>query len=45
MKYSQHFDRLGNQLPPPKPDWQHKTIQVCAWATVAVCFFMLVWVR
>lgn len=45
MTYRQGFDHLGNQVTPPKPDWQHKTIQVVGWATVAVCFFILVWIR
>lgn len=41
MSYHQHFDRLGNQVPPPKPDWQHRTIQVCAWAVVIVCVLLM----
>jgi len=45
MTYRQGFDHLGNQVPPPKADWQHKTIQVVGWATVAACILMLAWVR
>ena len=39
MKYHQHFDHLGNQVPPPRPDWQHRTIQIGG--AIAVVVFML----
>ncbi|MDP3651632.1 MAG: hypothetical protein Q8R67_08110 [Rhodoferax sp.] len=45
MNYHHGFDRLGNQVPPPKPDWQHRLIRWASYVTGAVCLFMLVWVR
>lgn len=45
MTYHQGFDHLGNQVPPRKPTWKHKTIQVVGWSVVAGCIFMLAWVR
>lgn len=43
--YHLHFDRLGNQAQPPKPDWQHRLIQAGAGATIVACLFILLWVR
>jgi hypothetical protein len=45
MTYRQAFDRLGNQVTPPKPDWQHRLIQGAAWATAVVCLLILIWRR
>lgn len=45
MTYHQAFDRLGNQLPPPKPDWQNKLIQRAAWTTAVICLAILTWWR
>lgn len=45
MTYRKGFDHLGNQLPQTKPAWHHKAIQAMGWATVAVCIFILIWVR
>ena len=45
MTYRQGFDHLGHQVPPPKPDWQHRAIQVAGWSAVAAFIFMLAWVR
>ena len=43
--YHQHFDRLGNQVPPPEPDWQHKLLQAASFVTALACLFILIWVR
>lgn len=40
-----HYDGLGNQVPPPKADWQHRLIRWASVVTGTVCLFMLVWVR
>lgn len=45
MTYHQGFDRLGNQVPPPKPDRQHRLIQIGAWTTAAACLGILIWAR
>ncbi len=45
MTYRDGFDNLGNPLPTPKPDWQHKLIQRGAWITALVCIGMLIWLR
>ncbi|MEI6599859.1 MAG: hypothetical protein WCN21_05265 [Comamonadaceae bacterium] len=45
MTYRRAFDRLGNQVQPPKPDWQHRAIQGGSVATIVVCLFILLWVR
>ena len=45
MTYRQGFDHLGNPVPPPKSDWQHRLIQRASWATVVVCIGIMVWVR
>lgn len=42
MRYHQHFDRLGNQVAPPKADWQHRTIQICGVIVVLVCIVLLI---
>lgn len=45
MNYRQAFDRLGNQVPPPKADWQHKLIQRAAWTCALACAAILLWGR
>ena len=45
MNYHQRFDRLGNQVKPPKPDWQDRLIQWASGVTIAVCAFILAWGR
>lgn len=45
MTYQHGFDRLGNQVKPPKPDWQHRLIQRAALITIVACAAMLVWGR
>jgi len=43
VTYQQGFDRLGNPVPPPKPDWQHRLIQRAAWVTVVASIAILLW--
>lgn len=45
MTYREGFDSLGNQVPPPKPDWQHRAIQYACGLCIAACVFILVWMR
>jgi len=45
MTYQESFDHLGNQIEPPKPDWQHKLIRTASVITIVVCLFILVWGR
>lgn len=45
MTYHQGFDRLGNQVPPPKPSWHHRAIQALSLACIAGCIFFLLWVH
>lgn len=41
MTYHQGFDRLGNQVPPPKPGWQRRTIQIASVVVIVVCILLL----
>lgn len=41
MNYHQQFDRLGNQVPAPKPDWQHRTIQIASVVVIVACIVLL----
>lgn len=45
MNYHHQFDRLGNQTPPAKPDWQHRALRFAAIATGIACLGVLVWGR
>ncbi len=45
MSYHQGFDRLGNQIKPPKADWQHRLIQRAALLTIMACICVLLWTR
>lgn len=45
MTYQQGFDRLGNQLPPPKTSWFHRLLQAVCVVCMAYCVFYLLWVR
>jgi hypothetical protein len=45
MTYHQGFDRLGNQVAPPKPSWQHRALQTVCLVCMAGCVFFLLWVR
>lgn len=45
MTYREGFDSLGNQLPPPKPNWQHHVLWSACGLFIAACIFILLWVR
>ena len=50
MNYRQAFDPLGRPRPlprlqQPKASWVHRTIRWASCAAIAVCMFILIWVR
>jgi len=45
MTYHHGFDRLGNQVKPPKADWQHLLIRAASCVTGAIFLFIFIWVR
>lgn len=41
MTYRDGFDRLGNQLPQPRPNWHHRLLwRVCV-ASIAINILLL----
>lgn len=45
MTYRQGFDRLGNQLPPRRPNWYQRLVIRISCAVVSGCVFAMLWVK
>lgn len=45
MKPPYQFDRFGNPVYRPTPDWQHRLVRWTSVITIALCVVILLWVR